>query len=56
MKILVYKAKDGDWHIRVSGKNNRVLLDASGYNTKRNALVAIKTVLKYAVAGNYTIK
>lgn len=56
MKIKIYKGKDGDWHIRISGKNNRVLLDAAGYNSKRNAQVAIKTVIKYVQDSNYTIK
>jgi uncharacterized protein YegP (UPF0339 family) len=54
MKIKIYKGKDGDWHIRISGRNNRILLDAAGYNTKRNALKSMKAVLAYATAGNYS--
>lgn len=56
MKIRIYKGADGDWHIKVSGKNNRIILEAAGYNTRKIALASIKAVLKYAVAGNYTIK
>lgn len=56
MLIRIFKAKDGDWHVRISGKNNRVLLDAAGYNTKRNASVAVKLVVAYILSGNYTIK
>jgi uncharacterized protein YegP (UPF0339 family) len=55
MKIKIFLGKDRDWHVRISGKNNRVLLDAAGYNTKRNALASVKAVLAYAAAGNYKI-
>lgn len=48
MKVRFYKGKDGQW-------NNRILLDAGGYNTKRNAVNSLKAVLKYAVAGDFKI-
>lgn len=56
MKIRIYKGKDGDWHIKISGKNNRIYADMAGYNTRKIALASIKAVLKYAACGNYTIK
>ena len=56
MKIVIYRAKDGDWHIRISGKNNRVMFDAAGYNTRQNAVVTVATMLKYASEGNYSVK
>lgn len=55
MKIKVYFGKDRQWHIRVSGKNNRILLDAAGYNSKRNAQQSLKKVIAYIVAGHYRI-
>lgn len=56
MKIRIYKNKTGNWSIRISGRNNRILLDAAGYNTKRNALRSLTAVLSYAAAGTYSIR
>lgn len=56
MKIKIYFGKDQQWHIRISGRNNRVLLDAAGYNSHRNALASLKAVLGYTLAGDWKIK
>lgn len=55
MKIKIYRIKPGNWAIRISGRNNRVLLDAAGYNSKRNAVKSLRAVLSYAAAENYKI-
>lgn len=56
MKIKIYKGADGDWHIRISGRNNRKLLDASGYNTRKIALASLRAVIKNFKSDNYSIK
>jgi len=55
MKVKIYFGKDRQWHIRISGRNNRILLDAAGYNTKRNAMKTLKAVLRYAAKGDVKI-
>lgn len=53
MKIKIYYGKDRQWHIRISGKNNRIILDASGYNSKRNARTSLNKVAQALITGNY---
>lgn len=55
MKIKIYYGKDRQWHVRISGKNNRKLLDAGGYNSKRNAFKTIKTVAKAFLTENWKV-
>lgn len=55
MKIKFYYGRDRQWHIRISGKNNRILLDAGGYNTKRNAQITVKKVIAALSSGNYKV-
>lgn len=52
MKIKIYYGKDKQWHIRLSGKNNRIIMDAGGYNTKRYAQKAWATVVRNVKADN----
>lgn len=51
----VFEATDGTWAWHVIYRNGRFGPMAHGYNTKQNALVALRNLLSWIQVGNYKI-